>query len=71
MTIETTLFTRTRDMHMKQYIQLLRCRSAATAIEYALIAGLISLAIIVGVSLIGSRLNTTFSQVDSGLATNR
>ena len=38
----------------------------ATAIEYALIAGLISLAVITASLSIGPTLSTTFSEVDSG-----
>jgi pilus assembly protein Flp/PilA len=39
----------------------------ATAIEYAIIAGGISIAVIVAVQGIGSTLNTTFSSVSVGL----
>ncbi len=39
----------------------------ATAIEYGLIAALIAVAIIAAVKSLGSTLNTTFSEVDSGL----
>lgn len=37
--------------------------SGATAIEYVLILGLISLAIIVGANLLGTNLNTKFTDV--------
>jgi pilus assembly protein Flp/PilA len=44
---------------------LLRCTSAATAIEYAFIASLISIAIYAGASTIGSRLSSIFATVAS------
>lgn len=44
-----------------------RNESGATAIEYGLIAAGISLAIITVVSGIGSKLNTTFQAVQTGL----
>ena len=37
--------------------------SGATAIEYALIAGLISIAIVTGVTTIGTKLSTLFASV--------
>ncbi len=40
---------------------------AATAIEYALIAGFISIVIVAAVQSIGTSLNTTFSSVSSAL----
>lgn len=43
--------------------------SGATAIEYGLIAALISVAIIAAVSLIGEQLNTTFSTIAGNLTT--
>ena len=42
-------------------------RRAVTAIEYGLIAGLVALAIITGVALIGSDLGTTFTSVSSAI----
>ncbi len=41
--------------------------SGATAIEYALLASLIALPIISGVSAIGSKLSSYFSEVSSAL----
>ena len=40
----------------------------ATAIEYALVAGLISIAIIAAVTSIGETLSESFSEVESGLS---
>lgn len=42
-------------------------QKAATAIEYGLIAALISVVIIVAVGLIGKQVNNTFSKVGSTL----
>jgi len=41
--------------------------SGATAIEYALIAGLIALVIIPGVKAVGTKLTNTFTEVSSNL----
>lgn len=41
--------------------------SGATAIEYALVGGLISIVIIAAVTSIGNTLSNTFSEVESGL----
>jgi pilus assembly protein Flp/PilA len=42
-------------------------QSGATAIEYCLIAGLISIAIFAGLTTIGPKLNATFTNVSGGL----
>jgi pilus assembly protein Flp/PilA len=42
--------------------------SGATAIEYGLIAGGISIVIVVAVNLVGTSLNTTFTTVGTALA---
>jgi pilus assembly protein Flp/PilA len=44
----------------------LRARSGATAIEYGLIAALIAVAIIGGVTTVGSKLSSTFASVAAG-----
>ena len=41
--------------------------SGATAIEYALIASLIAVAIIVSLTVLGSQLQNTFNEVSSNL----
>ena len=51
---------------MKALGEFLHNQSGATAIEYALIAGGISIVIVVAVTNIGSKLNSTFTQVQSG-----
>jgi pilus assembly protein Flp/PilA len=44
-------------------------QSGATAIEYGLIASLIGVAIIVGAGLLGTSLNSTFSNISTKLDT--
>lgn len=45
----------------------LRSRSGATAIEYCLIAGVVSLAIVTGASLIGTNVGSKFTAASNGL----
>jgi pilus assembly protein Flp/PilA len=53
---------------MRRQLQaFLRDQSGATAIEYGLIAAGISVAIITVVSGLGSKLNTTFTSVQTAL----
>ncbi len=52
---------------MKTLVRFAKCESGATAIEYGLIAALISVAIIGVVSNVGTSLNTTFQSIDDGL----
>ena len=47
--------------------KFLRDESGATAIEYGLIAACISIAIITVATSVGSKLNSTFTQVDGAL----
>jgi pilus assembly protein Flp/PilA len=49
--------------------RLLRDETGATAIEYGLIAGLISVVIIGAVTLVGSDLNSVFASIASALQT--
>ena len=53
---------------MEKLMNFFRDEEGVTAIEYGLIAALIAVAIIVGVTLIGTRLSGTFSQVASALS---
>jgi pilus assembly protein Flp/PilA len=48
-------------------VRFVKDQSAATAIEYGLIAAGISIAIIAAVNGLGSQLNTTFSSVSTQL----
>jgi len=43
--------------------RLLKARSGATAIEYALVAGCIALVIVTAVGAVGTQLNTLFQSV--------
>lgn len=52
---------------MKIIRAFLQDETAATAIEYGLIAAGISLAIIAAVNGLGSKLNTKFSSINSSL----
>ena len=49
--------------------KLLRNKSGATAIEYGLIAALISVAIVAGATIVGTQLATTFNGVGTALST--
>jgi len=47
--------------------RFIRDESGATAIEYGLIAALIAVVIITGVTAVGSNLSTTFNSLSSSL----
>ena len=47
--------------------RFLRGESAATAIEYGLIAALIAIVIITGVRSVGTKLSTTFTTLSTSL----
>ena len=51
---------------MNMFKRFLRNRRGATAIEYALIASLISMVIVGGASVIGGDLNAIFVAVSAG-----
>lgn len=55
---------------LKQLLAWFHCRSGATAIEYGLMAGGISLTIVATVFLFGSDLNTIFVTLDSSFTAN-
>jgi len=48
---------------MKNVIKFLKNKSGATAIEYGLIAALIAVAVIGGVTSLGQKANATFTNV--------
>lgn len=54
---------------MKTISKFFKNESGATAIEYGLIAALISVVIIVAVTQVGGYLNNTFSSIGSSLST--
>jgi pilus assembly protein Flp/PilA len=47
--------------------KLLRNQKAATAIEYGLIAALIAVAAVAGMKSVGSKLSTTFNNVNTNM----
>jgi pilus assembly protein Flp/PilA len=55
------------DLSVKIIARFLKDETAATAIEYGLIAAGIALAIIAAVNGLGSKLNTRFSSINSSL----
>ena len=52
---------------MKTLVRFAKCESGATAIEYGLIAALISVGIIAVVTIVGTEIKATFTDVDEGL----
>ena len=48
-------------------LRFLKNDSGATAIEYAIIAGMLSIAIVTAVSGVGSSVNSMFTSVEAGL----
>jgi pilus assembly protein Flp/PilA len=56
-----------RPFMLKSIRKFASAETGATAIEYAIIAGGISIAIVVAVTNLGSILNTTFTSVSTGL----
>ena len=52
---------------MKHISNFIRNESGATAIEYALIASLIAVAIITAVSTVGGKVSTVFTEVGNSL----
>jgi len=53
---------------MNILVRYLKEESGATAIEYALLAGLIALVIIGAVTALGTRVNEIFGDIKSGLS---
>ncbi|ABI76059.1 flp/fap pilus protein [Hyphomonas neptunium ATCC 15444] len=51
------------------FARFLKDESGATAIEYGLIAALIAVAIIGGVSALGTQVDTTFDEIEKGIRT--
>lgn len=52
---------------MKHIRRFIHDNGGATAIEYALLAGLIALVIIKGVSIAGTKVSTVFGEVGNAL----
>lgn len=55
---------------LRLFQALLRDESGATAIEYGLIAALISVVIIGAITTVGTSLNSTFNSVSTVLSSN-
>ncbi|MAT35434.1 MAG: Flp family type IVb pilin [Ponticaulis sp.] len=55
---------------MKNVIRFLKDKSGATAIEYGLIAALIAVAVISGVTALGTNANSTFTKVSDSIKTS-
>lgn len=53
----------------KLFAKFLKDESGATAIEYGLIAALISVALITGATTLGNTLNNTFSKISNKMTT--
>ena len=53
---------------MTKIVRFLKDKSGATAIEYGLIAALIAVAVISGVTALGSNANGTFNKVSGEIA---
>ncbi len=51
---------------VRNLLSLLKDRSGATVIEYCLIAGMISMAVVGGATAIGANTNNSFSAVQAG-----
>lgn len=54
----------------KIFARFMKDESGATAIEYGLIAALISVAIITGASSVGTKLGTMFTNIGTKINTN-
>jgi pilus assembly protein Flp/PilA len=52
---------------MQRLMKIRRCDQGATAIEYALIASLISIAAIVGMNNLGTKIDMMFNNVSNHL----
>ena len=52
---------------MKKVMHFIRDESGASAIEYALIASLIAVAIITAVQTVGTKVSTVFTEVGNAL----
>lgn len=53
---------------MRIFVRLLKDNSGATALEYGLIAGLISLALVAGATTAGTAVNQVFTAVGTALS---
>ena len=54
---------------LKTLLRMVKDRSGATVIEYCIIAGIISIAIVGGATAIGSTTNNSFNAASAGFTT--
>jgi pilus assembly protein Flp/PilA len=59
--------TLTREWAMRGLIKLLRCQKGASAIEYALVAGLIAIAAVGAFNSLGNKIDTMYNNVSNHL----
>jgi pilus assembly protein Flp/PilA len=52
---------------MRRLTKILRCQKGANAIEYALVASLISIAAIVGMNNLGNKITSMYNNVSNHL----
>ena len=57
----------TKEWGMQRLMKVCRCDQGATAIEYALVASLISIAAIVGMNNLGNKIDVMFNNVSNHL----
>jgi len=57
----------TKEWGMRRLMKICRCDQGATAIEYALVASLISIAAIVGMNSLGNKMNVMYNNVSNHL----
>lgn len=53
---------------LNAFLRMLKDRSGATVVEYCIIAGIISVAVVGGASAIGGSTNSSFNAVQAGFA---
>lgn len=58
---------KTRDEMKKRWVHFLRARAGATAIEYALVAALLSVVAITGVHTLGSKVKSNFAYINNAI----
>jgi pilus assembly protein Flp/PilA len=59
------LFSQRREMMKTRFLRFLRQERAVTAIEYALLGGLIAVVIVIAVGLAGAQLKTLFDTIQT------
>jgi pilus assembly protein Flp/PilA len=57
----------TKEWAMRGLTEILRCERGATAIEYALVAALISIAALAAMQGLGNKINTMYNNVSNHL----